>query len=511
MMESRTRILLIFATLCLVQGFSACASRNALVKDIRETRTAAYNEWMKMRQTQEESEVGISGKLSMEDAVKLSILQNKTLQATLQEREIARGKVVESYQAALPTVSAAGTYTRLDKVSSFNLDLGELGEMLDIEGGPITLGDVDNYSVELSVSQPLFRGGAIGAALRAAKLAELLSDEVVRSALQGTIFEVALAYYDALLFQHQYEVNEDAVRSATVHLEDVVTKRKLGVASDYDVLRAEVDVTNFRAEMIKQKNNVDLAKSRLLKAMGVLQKGDIELAGELEYRPMRPVLEESLRIAHENRPDLYQAELDVRLQREALRVAKSQYWPQIDAFFNELWGKPDPSSATTNEWGDTWNAGVSVRLSIFDGLGREGRVHQQKATLAQSRYRLANTQEQAFLEIRQALLTLRNAEEFVESQKLNRTRAAEGLRLAEVGYREGIASEVEVSDARSALTTARGLYYESVHGHAVSRLNLQLAMGTLGPKPGEGSEGSKYVPDELLLGGTVTEPGQPKP
>ena len=146
---------------------------------------------------------------------------------------------------------------------------------------------------------------------------------------------------------------------------------------------------------------------------------------------------------------------------------------------------------------------------IFDGLGREGRVHQQKATLARSRYRLANTQEQAFLEIRQALLTLRNAEEFVESQKLNRNRAGEGLRLAEVGYREGIASEVEVSDARSALTLARGLYYESVYGHAISRLNLQLAMGTLGPKPGEGDQGNEYVPEAFLLQEAATVPAQP--
>ena len=499
MMEIRLRILLILMTaILLVQGNTGCASRESLIKDIHEERRAAYNQWVKMRETEEASQVTISGKLRLEDAVKLAIRHNKELQATLQEKEIARGRVIESYQAALPKVNAKGTYTRLDEVNTF-----------DVGGISIALGDVDNYSVDLVVSQPLFRGGAIGAALRAAKLAELLSDELVRSALQGTIYRVALAYYDALLFQHQYKVNEDAVESAQVHLDDVRKKRRLGVASDYDILRAEVDVSNFRAEMIKQKNNIDLAKSRLLKAMGVLQKSDVELADELEYVPLKPVLEEAIRIAHQNRPDLYQAELTVRLQKEALRVAKSQYWPQIDAFFQELWGKPDPSSVTTNEWNDTWNAGVSLNLSIFDGLGREGRVHQQKATLAQSRYRLANTQEQAFLEIRQALLTLRNAEEFVESQKLNRSRAREGLRLAEVGYREGIASQVEVSDARSALTTARGFYYESVYGHVVSRLNLQLAMGVLGPRPGEGREGDEYVPEEPLLGKDGSLTGQP--
>ena len=493
-MEKRIRILLFVAIVLLIQGNTGCASRESLIRDIQKERTAAYHQWVKMREAEKDAQITISGKLRLEDAIKLAIRQNKELQAVLQEREVARGKVLESYSTALPNVNVTASYTRLDEVNTF-----------DVGGISISLGDVDNYAVDLTVSQPIFRGGAIGAALRAAKFAELLSDEAARAALQGTIYSVALPYYDALLAQHQYEVNEEAVKSAEVHLEDVLTKRDLGVASDYDVLRAEVDVSNFRAEMIKQKNNVDLAKSRLLKAMGVLQKGDIVLADELEYRPMKPVLEESIRIAHENRPDLYQAELSVRLQKEALRVAKSDYWPKVDLFFQDLWGKPDPSSVTTNEWNDAWNAGVTVNLSIFDGLGREGRVHQQKATLAQSRFRLANTQEQAFLEIRQALLTLRNAEEFVESQKLNLGRANEGLRLAEVGYREGIASLVEVSDARSALTAARGFYYESVYGHVISRLNLQLAMGILGPRPGEGNEGNEYVPEDLYFQNAGTD------
>ena len=503
MMERSMRSPFFLAAILWVQISAGCASRDSLVRDIRETRTAAYNQWVKMRQAEEESEVTISGKLHLADAVKLAIRQNKELQATLQEREIARGRVIESYAAALPKVNVKGTYTRLDQVNTF--DVGTVS---------IALGDEDNYSIDLSVSQPVFRGGAIGAALRAARLAELLSDEAVRSALQSTLYGVAQAYYDALLFQHQYEVNKDAVDSAVVHLEDVKKKRRLGVASDYDVLRAEVDVSNFRAEMIKQRNNVDLAKSRLLKAMGVLQKGDILLADELEYRPMEPVLEEALRIAHENRPDLYRAEIEIRLREEALRVARSEYWPKVDAFFTELWGKPSPKSATTNKWDDTWNAGVSLHLSIFDGLGREGRVQQEKAHLAQSRFRLANTQEQTFLQIRQTLLSLRNAEEFVESQKLNLGRANEGLRLAEVGYREGVASEIEVSDARSALTRARGLYYESVYGHMVSRLVLQLAMGILGPRQGEGREGDAYVPDEALFeeaGAIAEQPARPEP
>lgn len=469
------------ALLCLLAG--ACISRESVTRDLQENRTAAYRRWERMLEEANESKPLIRGKLSLEDAVKLAVQNNKDLLATIQEKEIARGRVLESYSAALPRISASGTYTRLEEVSSF-----------DAGGTTISLGSPDNFSVDLEVSQPVFRGGGIRAALRSARFQDLLTDEQVRGAVQQIIYEVARAYYDALLSQHLVAVFEETVKSAEANLEDVRLKGKVGIATDFDVLRAEVAVANPRAEMIKQRNNADLAKSRLLKAMGVLQEGDVTLSDELVFEPVRPVLEESLRLAYANRPDLLASELDIRLQEEALRIARSEYWPWIDAFFVQEWGKPSPTSMTDNAWDDAWNAGATVNLSLFDGMGREGRIVQRKAALEQSRIRLADTEERAFLEIRQALLSLRNAEESVDAQKLNRDRAAEALRLGEVGYRAGINTLVQVMDARTALARARALYYEAVYGHRIGHLDLQLAMGILGPRAGqEDKEGTPRV------------------
>jgi outer membrane protein TolC len=105
--------------------------------------------------------------------------------------------------------------------------------------------------------------------------------------------------------------------------------------------------------------------------------------------------------------------------------------------------------------------------------------------LKQHQTLLIDTQEQALLELRQAILTLRDAEEFVASQRLNLERAREALRLAEVEYREGVAEAVETTEARAALTRAQGLYYEAVYNHTTARLELQKSMGILGPRMGE--------------------------
>jgi outer membrane protein len=451
-----------------------CVGREALYRDLAASRARAYENWRRARSPEAGGETVLAGKLSLQDALKVALTHNKALEAALAGKDIARGRVVASYAEALPTVSLVGRYTRLDRVSSFS-----------VGGRRVSLGEPDNFAADLEVRQPLFRGGAIGAAIRAARLYAALTDEVVRAQVQQTIYDVAAAYYDMLLAGRLYEVNQEAVRSAEAQLRDVQSKQRQGAASKYDVLRAEVDVSNFRAEMIQQRNRIHLARTRLLKAIGVSQASQVQPSDELAYHPIRPVLAEAVRIASGNRPDLYQAELNVRLQAEALRIARSRYWPQVDGTFTYGWARPDPHSAMNDNWDDRWTGGITVEIPVFDGLRREGRVLQEKAALRQKRTRLLDAQEQVLLEVQQALLSLHDAEELVESQRLNLKRAAEGLRLAGVNYREGVSTPVEVTDARAALTRARGLHHQAIYAHTMSRLALQRAMGILGPRAGD--------------------------
>jgi len=451
---------------------SGCASERSLYGGLQGRRMEAYHQWRRARNSEQASQTRLKGELALEDALKLALTHNKSLQSALQEEQVSRGKVTEAYSNVLPSLTATAGYTHLDEVPGF-----------DVGGQSVAIGDVDNYSAGLQVKQPLFRGGGIPAAWRAARWYSLLANETVRGAVQGVIYEVAHAYYDTLLAQHLYEVNRDAVESAKAHLRDVQVKRDRGIASGFDVLRAEVDVSLFEADMIQQQNQIHLAKTRLLRAVGVSQDSEVTLSGELTYSPMKPVLDEAVRLAYQNRPDLYHAELSVELQQEALRIARSEYWPKLNAWARQQWAKPDPHTSEV-EWDDAWSAGISVDWNLFDGLGREGRVIQQKARLRQSEVRLVDAEERVLLEIRQAILSLRDAEEFVESQRMNLGRAKEALRLAEVEYQQGIADAVTVTEARAALTRARGLYYQAVYRHTVARLDLQRAMGILGPRAG---------------------------
>jgi outer membrane protein len=448
-----------------------CTSEEALRQEVQAARTHAYQQWQRDRDNQQQLETKISGKLSLADSIKLAMTNSKPLLAVVEEKEIAEGRILQSYSEVLPSLSANAGYTRLDRPQS-----------ITVGGNQIAIGNRNNYSAGLEVTQPVFRGGAIIAALRGARIFSYLTDERIRGEVQQTILEVSRAYYSTLLAQELYKVNEDAVKSAQAHFEDVKHKKEQGVASQYDVLQAQVNVSLFQAEMIQQRNRTNIFKTRLLKVMGVAQEKEIELSDTLVYEPYKPVLDEAMRLALEKRPDLYTAELGVRLQKEALIVAKSKYWPQVNAVFAQEWAKPDPHDPTLNRWDDAWSAGIQMSYPLFDGFSREGRVKEEKARLKQRNYELMDAEERTILEIHQSIVSIRDAEEFVQSQKLNLDAATEGLRLAEVGFKEGVNTEVDVIAARSSKTRTEGLYYQAMYDHMIARLELQRAMGILTPQ-----------------------------
>jgi outer membrane protein TolC len=445
-----------------------------MAREVRLARAEAHRQYESRKDRENEQQPRIRGKLSVEDSIKLTLAHNKMLQQTMEEREAARGGVISSRSAYLPSVSATGQYQRLDEVSSFEIQTDEGTQELQ-------LGDVDNYSVALTVTQPIFAGGAISARVRAARLMSLYADQTIRAATQDVIYAAQSAYYDLLLSQHLVQINEDDVRMAKAHLENVEKRRAGGVVSDFDVLRAQVELSNYEASLLRARNAINVARANLIKIMGISQESDFVLADEFVFTPVKISMDEAVEAAFTNRPDLYSQEIQIRQQREQLQIARSRYLPTLNGYFTNTWAKPDPKSfaSPTIEWGDTWQAGFQSTWPIFDGFQREGAIVQEKARLRQAELGLVNIEETALYELTQTLLGMQNAEEFVLSQQLNLKRATEGLRLAKVGSEQGINTQVELIDALAALTTARVNYYESIYRHVEAKLAVRRAMGTI--------------------------------
>jgi outer membrane protein len=431
-----------------------------------------------------DSAVYLAGPLLLSESVALALGYNRSLQQAVEEVEVARGQVLESYGEALPTLALTGTYLHRDE---------ELGTRT-AAGDYVATRLQDQTSAGLRLTQPLFNG-RIGAALRAARLYDAWSRAGLRAAAENLVHDVIRAYYDAVLSSHLLDVNLAALATAEAQLEDARARRAQGMASNYDELRAEVEVSNFRAQSLQARNEKDVAYTALYRLMGASPESAAELVEEIPFVPESIGFADALRLALENRADLLEAEYAVRLQRESVALAAGRYVPDISGYATQTWQNPDPHDSSSREWGDEWQAGIQASWPIFDGFARRGMLVQERAKLRQRELALQDAEERVVSQIRQAVLSLTTAEEFAHSQSRNLETAREALRLVQAGQKEGQNSAVEVIDARQALTTASANYYQSLFAHAMARVSLRQAMGLL-------TGGVR--PDEPVLG--VVEP-----
>jgi len=470
---------------------SGCALRHEdYYGNVRRQREQTYRQWYEQREKEEKRQPFMEGELSLEEALETALVHNQSLRSVLQEKAIAEGMIQESFSQILPQLRADADYTRLGDVQE-----REMPPELDIDIPDITDTEQDLYSIGLRLTQPLFRGGSILSGIRSAHLSSLVADEEVREATQEVIYEVTRSYYDILLAHQLLQVNTDAVESAKAHLKNVQARYRQGVATHFDVLRAQVDVSLYEAEKISQQNKIHLATTDLLRTMGVCQDSEVELTEELVYAPYEGEYEEMVQSAYEKRPDLFQAELAIQLQEESVITTRSQYFPTVEAWIGQEWARPDPVTRES-EWGDTWRAGVTLSFTLFDGFRRAGQMQQERSRLEQRHIDLREAEDYVVQQVRGDVLSIRDARELVSSQSLNVERAKEALRLAEAGYREGIMEAVEVTEAREALTRAHAAYYEAVHSHATAVLSLKRATGQLGPQPGE-TGGNSWLPSSV--------------
>ena len=439
------------------------------------------------QKTTTDSGVYLSGPLLLWEAVALAQGYNRPLQQERVGREIARGRIQASYSEALPALDLTGSYVRRDEEMGTTLSSGEYV--------PTRL--QDQYGTGLKLTQPLFNG-RIGAALRAARLYGEWTEASIRAATETVQRETIRAYYQAVLSEQLLDVNQTALETAERQLDDARARRRQGMASNYDELRAQVEVSNFRAQVLQARNDKDVAYTALYRLMGASPESAAELVDDIPLVPESIDFAVAARTALERRADLAVAEYALRLQRESVAAAQGRYWPEVAGYVSQTWANPDPHESSRDEWGDEWQAGVQLSLPLFDGFNRRGALLQERAKLRQLEIALQDAEERALSEIRQGVLSLKTAEEFAHSQSQNLATAAEALRLVEAGLKAGQNAPVEVMDARQALTRAAANYYQSMFSHALARVALQQAMGLMAPD---------VLPDAPVLGGAGSADG----
>lgn len=402
--------------------------------------------------------------LTLEQALAVAMEKNRDIEKAGAYALYVQGKYLEERAAALPQLGLAAGY----KVSR---DEGQPAAF----GGKLTM--TSSYA-GFSLSQPLYTWGKIGAAIRAAEEGLKTAEDELRLARQTAWREVATAFYDVLLQRELGRLATENLEQRKRHAEEAHKRFSAGVATDYDVLAADVAVENARPEEIRTANQLRIARERL-RFLLAMEDGEIDAKGTLASQPEPPPSYDSaFRTAMEKRPELAEQRHRIGIYEELVTIAAADDKPRLDLKGGGGYGTLD--STLFDSAGPNWNAGVYLSFPFFDGFRTFGRVQQARSDLATRRIEEKKLVDAISLEVRTAINNLRESAEILTALAGTVRQAERLLQMAEKGYEFGVKIRLEVDDAQLNLLQAKSGFARASRDYLVARANLATAMGMAG-------------------------------
>ncbi len=400
-------------------------------------------------------------RLSLHDAIEAALENNPQVRLVKERIEAARAQAATQLGALLPNLSAS-----LNGSNQINF-LGTIGL------SPTRTSPFDVYNARTTLTQNLFSLSLIQRwrAARGGIEAAGLDAEASR---RDTMATVALLYLEATRGAAAVKAGEANVELNEQLLTLARNRRKAGEGTIMDVIRIEVDLENEKQKLLAARNDEQRAKLNLIRSLGIPFNVRLILTDELQLPQVEiPSVEQALTVAFQKRAELKAQMQRVKVANLSLSSVVSERIPSLSAN-----GDTGLVGNQINLTAQTHNVGLLLSIPIFDG-GREGRIQENRSTVRQEIIRLKDVADQVTLEVQDSLLTLESAhKEAVVAQQGLRL-ALKEVELAQDRFRVGMATNLDVTEARAGLARARDNMIEAFFKVNGGRVNLARAQGTL--------------------------------
>lgn len=412
----------------------------------------------------------IPDSLSLQTALDFALQNNFDIRQSIEVIREQEGLIVEVKARALPKLALNASYRRLDE------NLSETGGFFPPQE--------ENWGITLSARQTLYEGGSVRAALDVQNYLRESALLALETTILDALLEVRTRYYSALLARDQIEVEMQNIDLLKQSLENATLRREAGEVSNFEVLRAEVLLANAQPALIRAQGDFRVAIEQLRQSMGYenyrrdpanLNKVP-ELIDELVYQPFDYDLESGLEDALYNRAEIKRLEAIANAQEAGLKVARSGARPKVELV--GTYGKQKSSYSDEFDDGpEGWTLGVEASWNIWDGRETKGRRIQAQSQLDQARLQEDSLRLAIEVQVRQAISALREADQLALSAVRVVDQAEEALRMAVSRLQAGSISDLDVLEARVALTEARTNALAANYQHLVAKAQFRRAIG----------------------------------
>lgn len=407
--------------------------------------------------------------LSLEQAMQLAIENNLTTLLARERRHEAEGLREESRAGLLPNISGTAYQANITQnLAALGFQPGTFPGITNTFIGPF-----NNFDARARLVQSIFNLSAIRnyqvgrAGVRVAGLQEELAREQVASF-------TALTYLEVLRADRSVSAAQANVKLAETLLKLAEDQRNAGVATGVDVTRAQTRLAQEQLRLAQAQTASEQARLNLQRVVGLPLESPLTLTDELRFtdEPV-PAVNNFVEQAEQNRREVRIAEEQLRLNGLERRAVEAEHLPSL-----EFVGDYGVSGITpTNTDLPTRRAAIQLNVPIFNGGLTQGRVTVATSRERQAELELGSVRGQVEEDVRLALATLRTAVAQVRAADETVRLAERELQMSQDRFRAGVADNLEVVNAQTALANARDSQVTALAQYNAARLNLAAAIG----------------------------------
>ena len=426
--------------------------------------------------------------ITLDKAIELALEKNGDIKVAGLEVEKSDKRISETRGYLLPSLDISGQYVRNIQKPVIFLPPGPPFGLPGSKQTVLEIGYDNAYTGTITASIPLFMM-SVYKSLELARENLELSKESYHESVVTTVSKVKKAFYSVLLTRALHNFMQMSYKDAQDNLENVRRMHKQGLIADYDLIKAEVEVDNIQPLVMQAQDNYQLSKDALKISIGLNADEEIDVIGDLQFvdeggkllfeTDIRiPSTDEAMNALQERNTTLRKLNLQSRLTETNIKLAEAQFYPSLVAFGNfQYLTQANNYDFGDYNWVKTSMVGLQLQIPLFRGLSRTAKLQQAKLTHLQLNAQRYAVTEAIKTKLRGVLYRLKQTKKRIEIQEKSISQAEKGYEIAQSRYENGIATLLEVNDARTAQTQARFNYAKAVYDFLIAYTDYEELIG----------------------------------
>lgn len=413
--------------------------------------------------------------LSWSDVIGIS--QNENLDLKIQEQDYR----IQKYNAGIAISDFLPTFNYQYQIIN-NIER----PVFVIPGfGEVRFGTEYNFIHIFQLQYPLFLGGSRLANWKIQNNLKKSLTENLKNKEAEVVLQALESYFQVILAENLIEVNNRAKNAAEANFIQVEKFYELGGSSQLDYLRAKARYTSSIPPLTTAINSKKLTIENLKYILNINPQDSLIILDTLQQKKFlgefeKLNLEDMQKIALHERTDLKGLEYQRKVVKSQKLISASQFLPTIVLLANvQHQAQINTPSVSRKDFIRAKSAGITMQISLFQGGRRVLEYQQAKVNDKKAALQLEHFQKSIILEVESHYNKYREAESNLESLLQSTQAATEALRLANLTYREGISTQVDVLGAQLALTNSEVEYQQGIFQYNISQLELLKSIGKL--------------------------------